>query len=130
MQRAQTLTKIFNQLAKLVAKEAEANPAFAAKLDAILARLPQNLAANGKAQSPPVPDVFAEFDSKGKEQFSSWLHSLDLPTLKVIVKANGFDPGKKSSSWKEPDKFVPLIVEQVEARLKRGSAFLTCSEQT
>jgi len=131
MQRAQTLTKLFKQLADLVAEEAETNPVFAAKLDAILAPLPQKASGKGKkAKAPPAPDVFAEFEVRGAEEFSFWLRSLDVPTLKAIVKANGFDPGKKSTRWKESDKFVPLIVEQVEARLKRGSAFLTPSDHT
>jgi len=125
MQRTQTLTKLFKQLADLVAEEADANPAFAAKLDAILAPLPKK----APAKAATAPDVFAEFEAKGADEFPFWLRSLDVPTLKAIVKANGFDPAKKSTRWKEPDKFVPLIVEQVQARLKRGSAFLTPTEK-
>jgi hypothetical protein len=45
--------------------------------------------------------------------------------LKAIVKANGFDPGKTSQRWTEPDKYVELIADQTAARLRRGSAFLT-----
>lgn len=126
MQRTQTLTKLFKQLAELVAREAESNPAFAAELDAILAPLPKPT-AKAKGKVHPVPDIFAEFEAKGEEEFSFWLRALDLATLKAIVKENGFDPSKTAHRWKEADKFVPLIVEQTVARLKRGSAFLSPS---
>ena len=62
---------------------------------------------------------------KGEDEFRFWLRSLDLHLLKAIVKANGFDPGKNSQRWSEPDKFADLIAEQTAARLRRGSAFLT-----
>jgi len=125
MQRTQTLTKLLKQLADLVADEAESNSVFAAKLEAILAPLPQKSAARSKEKATPAPDVFAEFEAKGSEEFAFWLRALDLATLKAIVKMNGFDPSKITHRWKETDKFVPLIAEQVAARLKRGSAFLT-----
>ena len=66
----------------------------------------------------------AALQEKGEEEFTFWLHSLDLPILKAIVKANGFDPAKTSLRWRESDKFVHLIVDQTRARLRRGSAFL------
>lgn len=130
MQRSQTLTKLFRQLADLVSDEAEANPAFAAKLDSILAPLPQKPTAKSKAKEAHAPDVFTEFETRGAEEFGFWLRALDLATLKAIIKANGFDPGKTAARWTEPDKFVALIAEQVKARLNRGSAFLSSSSQS
>ncbi len=126
MQRAKTLTRLLKQFADLVSEEAEQNPAFAGKLDAILAPLPA--APKSKklgTATKSVPDVYAELQRRGEEEFRFWLAGLDIPTLKSIVKVNGFDPAKQSSRWSEPDKFVPLIVEQLGARLKRGSAFIT-----
>jgi len=127
MQRAKTLTRLLKQLAEVVAEEAEQNPAFAEKLDAILAPLPAAPANSKKSKLPTkaAPDVYAELQSRGEEEFRFWLAGLGVPTLKAIVKANGFDPTKQSNRWSEPDKFVPLILEQVRARLKRGSAFMT-----
>jgi hypothetical protein len=61
---------------------------------------------------------------KGEEEFRFWLRSLDLRTLKTIIKINGFDPAKASQRWRDLDKFVALIAEQTAARLRRGSAFL------
>jgi hypothetical protein len=76
-------------------------------------------------QAEPLPNVFAIHQEKGEEEFRFWLRSLNLRVLKAIVKTNGFDPGKASQRWTEPDKFVELIAEQTAARLRRGSAFLT-----
>lgn len=127
MHRAQTLTKLFRQLADLVSEEAETNPAFASKLEAILAPIPGGALSKPKSKAVSAPDVFTEFEARGSEEFSFWLRTLDIATLKTIIKVNGFDPGKTSVRWKESDKFIPLITEQVAARLKRGSAFLSPS---
>jgi hypothetical protein len=129
MRRAKTLTRLLTQLAEVVAEEADQNPAFAAKLDGILADVPA--AGSGKrpktakaAPAAEVPDVYAEYQQKGEEEFRFWLRGLSVAVLKGIVKANGFDPGKVSRPWTEPDKFVGLITEQLKARLNRGSAFM------
>lgn len=112
------------QLADLVADEAETNSAFATKLEAILAPLPQKPAAKSKGKTI-APDVFTEFEAKGGEEFAFWLRTLDIATLKAIVRMNEFDPTKKTARWSDSDKFVPLIVEQVQSRMKRGTAFLS-----
>lgn len=129
MQSTQKLTRILRKLLELVEEEATRNPAFAARLETITADLP---AKQGKkapkqkavVQSPAPPDAIAALQEKGEEEFRFWLRSLDMATLKSIIKTNGFDPAKASSRWTEPDKFVALIAEQSVARLKRGSAFL------
>jgi hypothetical protein len=112
----------------LVDEEAARNPTFADRLAAIMNDLPAGTdkAPRKKLAVPtePVADVIAAFQEKGADEFRHWLRSLDLTTLKAIVKANGFDAGKASRRWTEPDKFVDLIVEQTAARLRRGSAFL------
>jgi hypothetical protein len=104
------------------------NPSFAARLNEISKEIPANIgkkARKNRTQADPLPDVFAVQKEKGEEEFRFWLRSLNLRMLKAVVKANGFDPGKISQRWTEPDKFVELIAEQTAARLRRGSAFLT-----
>lgn len=129
MQRAKTLTRLLRQLAEVVAEEADQNPAFAAKLDGILAEVPSGGGKRPKGarggSAAEVPDVYAEYQQKGEEEFRLWLRGLSVAVLKGIVKANGFDPGKVSRPWTEPDKFVALITEQLKARLNRGAAFIT-----
>jgi hypothetical protein len=80
--------------------------------------------AESKDSAVLVPNVFQELESRGEEEFRFWLRELDTDVLKLIVKSNGFDPGKKSLRWKDKDKFVDLVMEQSLAHLKRGSSFL------
>lgn len=129
MQHAKTLTRLLRQLTEVVAQEADQNPAFAAKLDGILADVAaagvgKRLKAAKAAPAVEVPDVYAGYQQRGEEEFRFWLRGLSVAALKGIVKANGFDPGKVSGRWTEPDKFVGLITEQLKARLNRGSAFM------
>lgn len=130
MQPGQKLTRALRALVELVEDEASHNPAFAQRLEAIVAELPA-ASANKKSVKPKIaaediqiPDALKAFQEKGETEFRFWLRDFDLQTLKAIVKANGFDPGKNSQRWTEPDKFIGLITEQTIARLRRGAAFL------
>ena len=131
MQPGQKLTRTLRALVDLVEEEAAQNPVFAQKLEAIVADLPGSGALKKSSKtrnsnvSADTPDVLAAFQEKGETEFRFWLREFDLPTFKAIVKANGFDSGKNSQRWTEPDKFIALIAEQTAARLRRGSAFLT-----
>jgi len=130
MQPTQKLANAFRRLLAIVEEEAARNPSFAERLAEINASLPDKPASGSARRKPavpsePPPDVFAAYREKGEEEFRFWLRSLNLRLLKAVIKANGFDPGKVSQRWTEPDKFVELIAEQTAARLRRGSAFLT-----
>lgn len=128
MQSAQKLASAFRRLLALVEEEAARNPQFAERLNALAADLPSAQPRRRRTKPTPAaeapPDVFAFYHDRGEEEFRYWLRSLNLRVLKAIVKANGFDPGKTSQRWTEPDKFAALIAEQTAARLRRGSAFL------
>ncbi len=128
MQPTQKLATAFRNLLALVEDEARQNPAFAERLEAISAELPAGSVKRSKrrklAMPSEIPDVVSAFQEKGEQEFRFWLRSLSLRVLKSVVKVNGFDPGKNSQRWTEPDKFVELIADQTAARLRRGSAFL------
>lgn len=133
MQPINKLTRTLSDLVALLEEEASQNPHFAKKLETVLSDLPDVPKKRAKRAKPTtkkilVPDVLVVFQDKGETEFKFWLRDFDLATLKAIVKENGFDLGKKSQRWKEPDKFVELITEQTAARLKRGSTFLTPKE--
>ncbi len=128
MQSSQKLIRFMRDLFALVEDEAKQNATFAARLETIAEGLGKNPGRKPQQRKSRVsvttPDVIAALQEKGEEEFTFWLRSLDLPMLKAIVKANGFDPAKASLRWREPDKFIALIVDQTVARLRRGSAFL------
>lgn len=126
MQPTKKLTPILRNLMTLIDDEARRNPEFATKLEAIMAELPARPARPPGAPKTVVtiPDVFAILQEKGEVEFGFWVRTLDIPTLKAIIKKNGYDLAKSAQRWTDPDKFVALVVEQTLARLKRGSAFL------
>ena len=126
MQPTKKLTPVLRDLLALVDEEAGRNPDFAAKLDAIMAELPARPARLPRLPKTAVsiPDVFAALQEKGEVEFGFWVRTLDILTLKAVIRTNGFDPAKASQRWTNPDKFVSLVIEQTVSRLKRGSAFL------
>ncbi len=130
MQPGQKLTRALRALVELVEEEAARNPAFAQRLESVVADLPAGTGTKKLAKSKSsvddvdAPDVLKIFQDKGETEFRFWLRDFDLLTFKAIVKANGFDPGKNSQRWTAPDQFIALITEQTAARLRRGAAFL------
>lgn len=132
MQSTQKLIRFIRDLLGLVEEEARTNADFAARLEQIAPFTPTRVREKSERRTRKVPadapDVFTALQTKGEAEFSFWLRSLDLGTLKLIVKANGFDPAKASQRWREPDKFVSLIATQTAARLRRGSGFLRSAD--
>ena len=129
MQSTKKLTQVLKDLVALIEDEAQRNPVFAERLEAITSDLSVSAKKSGEKKAHPVaqievPDVLAVFQERGAEELGFWLRTFDLQTLKVVIKQNGFDPGKVATRWTDKDKFVALIVEQTLARLKRGTAFL------
>jgi hypothetical protein len=129
MQSSTSLKARLKALLEVIETEAARNQAFAEQLGAVFGDgdpqpITRNRPPSAKNRAIEIPDVFAALQEKGDEEFKFWLRTLDLPTLKGIVKQNGFDPAKASQRWKDADKFVVLVDEQTHARLKRGSAFL------
>ena len=134
MQSTKKLTVVLRDLVALLEDESARNPAFAQSLEDVLAGLPSRAGRPSRRFKsskplPPAPDVFAALQEKGESEFRFWVRSLDVPTLKSIIKANGFDPGKASQRWTDQDKFVALVADQTVARMKRGSAFLSPKNQ-
>lgn len=135
MQSSTSLKKRLKALFDVIEGEVTCNPTFAAQLaavfgDAFLEPVTRSRPPSGQNRLIPIPDVFAALQEKGDEEFRFWLRTLDLPTLKAIVKHNGFDPAKASQRWKDTDKFIALVHDQTQARLKRGSAFLPPKAQS
>lgn len=133
MKATKKITKALRALAKVLEEEAGKNPEFDAKIEDILEGLignttnrenPSDQIPTQGAVSDELPDVFEELERLGPEEFAFSLRAYDTRILKAIVSSNGFDPEKKSARWTEPDKFIALIKQQMEARLRRGAAFL------
>jgi hypothetical protein len=128
MREEKVLIRLLRQLTGLIEQEAESNPNFAEKLEAILAPLPTRTpitrTQRNKAEISDLPDIFAERKTRGEQEFEFWLGDLGTPILRALIKHHGFDPSKRSQKWKEPEKLARLLSDQLSARLSRGKSFL------
>nr|WP_284506103.1 hypothetical protein [Caballeronia sp. INDeC2] len=115
-------------LSALVEDEASNNPAFAAKLDALI-RPPEKPSGarpktSAKLKAIDVPDVHAELAARGDEDFRAWLSAQPADVLKAIIRRQDLDPSRRSSKWKDEKKLANFIADGLRSRLSRGSAFI------
>jgi len=115
------IRRLLHRLADLIADEAERNQRFAAELHEILGT--REGGPKKPRTQPPPEDPFEMYRTKGEEGFKSWLETLDVATLKAMVRQHRLDPSRLSDKWKTKERFVSLIVERVPARLKQGDVF-------
>lgn len=117
-------------LARAVADEAEQNPAFAKKLEAVLGLEQGRGEVKGakrvgsrRRRTPAVFDPVAVLRAAGAEGLRSRLLGLDLEQLKDMVAQYGMDPGKLVMKWKTWERVAERIVEMSTNRAQKGDAF-------
>jgi len=111
------------RLARFLRSEAEADPAFARRLEAALkGEAPSSTKSSGKRAAPAI-DPFQLFDERGEEALRSELAQLAVEQLKDIVAHHGMDTAKLAMKWKTPDRLVSLILDRVRQRSSKGDAF-------
>lgn len=127
MRKEEALTTLLTDLVAVLAEEANRNPAFAARLDQVLAELPERKSARRKApkaQASPPPDLHGELQARGEQEFRHWLREQPADTLRASIRAHDLDPTRRTAKWKEAEKLADFISDALQARLARGSAFL------
>jgi hypothetical protein len=132
------LKKILSELAKVVSDEAERNPEFADRLQAVFvnqgpvrsalrpsSRMSDKVAPKRPLNRRPEPvlDPLA-LGKEGEAELRKALADLDLERLRDIVAGYAMDPSKLVMKWKDPQKVADRIVEVSLSRIKKGSAFL------
>jgi len=132
MREEKVLISLLRRLAALVEEEANQNPHFSERLDAILSQVPRRDAARKKPQfetyAGELPDIFTEWKARGAGEFELWLRDLGVPVLRALIKHHGFDSSKRSKKWDDPMKLAHLVSQQLQARMNRGSSFLNPTE--
>lgn len=130
---------------RALAQRAESDPALAAQLQAALAesgldgqapplreaakhgsRARQGSGAGATATSAtdePLPDPFSVYRAQGEEKLRALLDTLELASLRAIVRTHRLDPARISARWSARDRVIKLIVDQVKARANHGRAF-------
>ncbi len=107
-------------------EEAENNPEFATILRAHFGTKGTKRKGNrrraGHRRTPGVIDPFL-VRKEGEEALREALDRLTLDQLKDIVAEHGMDPGKLAMKWRTSGRLIDFIVETVELRRRKGSAF-------
>lgn len=129
-----------------LARRAEADPTLATQLRAALAesglldarpgepsppaksrgRGAARAATSGSANTasePPPPDPFAVYRTHGEDALRATLDTLELASLRAIIRSHRLDPARISARWTARDRLISLIVDQVRARYNHGRAF-------
>jgi hypothetical protein len=143
-----SLRSVLLKLAKAVADQAEADPAFAATLavalgmdePAVPAKTPvagktaaakkgaAKATANPQAKPPAKKKVTAPFDPaavifQGEGVLRARLAALTLEQLKAIVAQHRLDPNRKVTRTAAAEQIVAFIVKQSLAVVQKGDAF-------
>ena len=128
MRKEKALVTLLNGLVKLLSEEAGRNPDFADRLDSLLGPL-QAAKPTPKLSSKPdqleLPDVYAEFSSRGESEFRLWLRDQPVAVLYALIRRHDLDATRRSAKWKDPEKLSAFIADQLRSRLSRGSGFLS-----
>ena len=126
------LQKRLKALFSEIAREAEANPQFAARLRQVLEQpvkakpSPKLVQAGARKnrRSLAVLDPFEEF-KKGEAILRDRLKSLSLEQLRDVVAQYGMDGSKLAMKWKDQQRLYDMIVATVSSRDRKGDVFLT-----
>ncbi|MEA3034053.1 MAG: hypothetical protein QOH86_2069 [Sphingomonadales bacterium] len=130
--------KTLNALFREILQEANANPSFRARLEAVLN--PQSKAGVSKSRRPPreggtpqpkrpsnrrPPAVLdpVHLARQGEDLLRAELAKLDLEQLRNVVAEYGMDPGKLVLKWRDEERVIERIVEVARGRAHKGSAF-------
>jgi hypothetical protein len=128
MRNKSALIRLFRDLLKLIADEAERNEEFAARLDELLAPVPGKSRSKGirsKMKSEPdAPDIYAEREMRGEDEFRLWLRDQTVQVLRATIRKHDLDSARRTARWKDAEKLGAYIADRVEGRRERGSSFM------
>lgn len=132
------MKKALSALFKEIVQEAEANPAFRARLEAALgleekaqpAKVEAKPREKGGLQNkrpsnrrPPAILDPVHLARQGEDVLRAELTKLSIEQLRDVVADYGMDPGKLVLKWRDPERVIERIVEVARGRAQKGSAF-------
>lgn len=128
MRKEKALVALFRDLVDLVAEEAARNSEFGARVEQLLAALPERRKGKPRKSNPksgePLPDVHAEWNVRGETGFRLWLSEQPIPAIRAVIRAQDLDPTRRTTKWKDAEKLAGFVADGLRARLSRGSAFI------
>lgn len=132
MRKEKDLIGLLQRLVALLSDEANRNPEFASRLDALLSPLPERNPKRTESTkgrpSQDMPDIHAEFSARGEAEFRLWLRDQPVQLLRNLIRQHDLDAARRTRKWKDPEKLSAFISDQIRSRLARGSSFLTTNE--
>jgi len=128
------LRKKLLEFARVVADQAERDPAFAEQIIVALGleekrsdqgTAPKRAVNAGRPRNRRPAAVLdpVALVREGEASLRSRLSALTLDQLKDIVAEHGMDPSKQAMKWKNVDKVTDWIIELSLERSKKGDAF-------
>lgn len=78
-----------------------------------------------KVRAAPPLDLHGERQARGESEFRHWLREQPADVLRASIRAHDLDPSRRAVKWKEAEKLANFIADALQARLSRGSAFLS-----
>jgi hypothetical protein len=128
MRQEKSLIALLQGLVALLAEEHARNPAFAERVDSLLADVPGPKAKAARARKTPepldLPDVHAEWTARGEAGFRLWLQDQPVTVLKAIIRAEDLDATRRAAKWTKAEKLAAFIAEGIAGRATRGAAFM------
>ena len=124
MRSNQPLIALLRSLATLLEEEASRNPAFAAKLEALMPTADTRPKAPAKRKDIDLPDVHTELATRDDDDFRAWLRTQPADVLKAIIRREDLDPARRAAKWKDEKKLANFIADGLRWRMSRGSAFI------
>ncbi|WP_199823153.1 hypothetical protein [Kitasatospora sp. MY 5-36] len=123
-----SLAAMLARLTEAVALEAARTARFSRALTKALADVSPPAPAGDRRprasrRTRGIIDPFAVFAQSGEAGLRSHLGELDLDQLRDIVAEHGMDHDRLAMKWKDSHRVIDRIVERVEARTAKGSAF-------
>ncbi len=124
MSNDKEIAKRVAHILKVLAEKIEENPDTLRDLGLILGDIPTVNQKKKKTEEPPIDfDIFQIFAEGGEPALRQKLETLELKTLKGIVRQHGFDSSKLAEKWRKKERLLNLIIERVSARSDKGRVF-------
>ncbi len=129
MRKESGLISLGRGLIDLLAEEAARNPDFSQKLDSLFESLSEKKSRTKRFASPKElltpPDIYAEWRARGETEFRLWLRDQPVAILRMLIREHDLDAARRTEKWRDAEKLSGYIADQLQARLRRGTGFLT-----
>ncbi len=71
---------------------------------------------------PKITEILSKFEELEREKFKEYLLGFELVTIKKIISDNGYGLPKVTSKWKDKEKLVVYLINELEKMSKKGNS--------